>query len=203
ETLVITGYIASTSDGHATTLKRNGSDFSASIFGALLGAESIIIWTDVDGVLSADPRRVPDAVVIPDLSYQEASELAYFGAKVVHPSTMFPAVARGIPVWIKNTFNPEARGTNISASQALTLPIKGFSTVENMALINLEGSGMTGVPGIANKLFGALRTVDVSVVMISQASSEHSICFAVPARQAELAKRTVEDAFELEIRRGA
>jgi len=203
ETMVITGYVASTQDGIATTLKRNGSDFSASIFAALLGAGSITIWTDVDGVLSADPRRVPDAIVIPDLSYQEASELAYFGAKVIHPNTMFPAISRGIPIWIRNTFKPDERGTAISARSKTEAPIKGFATVDDMTLINVEGTGMTGVPGVSHKLFGALHAVDVSVVMISQASSEHSICFAVPARQSALAKKTIEDAFEAEIRRGA
>lgn len=200
--LVITGYIASTHDGVATTLKRNGSDLSASIFAALLEADSLTIWTDVDGVLSADPRRVPDAFTIPELSYQEAAELAYFGAKVIHPNTMFPAIAKGISVWIKNTFKPEAPGTKISASSPSDVPIKGFAAVEDMALINVEGTGMIGIPGVAHKLFGALRAVDVSVVMISQASSEHSICFAVPRVQAELAKRTVEQTFLAEMQRG-
>ncbi len=200
--LIITGYIASTPDGVATTLKRNGSDLSASIFGALLDADSVIIWTDVDGVLSADPRRVPDAFIIPELSYQEAAELAYFGARVIHPNTMFPAIAKGIPVWIKNSFNPEAPGTKISASSPPDVPIKGFAAVEDMALINVEGTGMIGIPGVAHKLFGALRAVDVSVVMISQASSEHSICFAVPQAQAELARQTVEQTFLAEMQRG-
>jgi aspartokinase/homoserine dehydrogenase 1 len=200
--LVITGFIAATHAGIATTLKRNGSDFSASIFAALLGADAVTIWTDVDGVLSADPRRVPDALVIPELSYQEAAELAYFGAKVVHPNTMFPAITRGIPVWIKNTFNPHARGTRISAASPATLPVKGFATIEDMTLVNVEGTGMIGIPGVAHKLFGALHAVDVSVVMISQASSEHSICFAVPRAQAELARRTIADTFMAEIQRG-
>ena len=200
--LVITGYIASTHDGVATTLKRNGSDLSASIFGALLSADSVTIWTDVDGVFSADPRRVPDAVVIPELSYQEAAELAYFGAKVIHPNTMSPAIANGITVWIKNTFKPEARGTRISASSTSDMPIKGFAAVEDMALINVEGTGMIGIPGVAHKLFGALRAVDISIVMISQASSEHSICFAVPRAHAALAKKTVEQTFIAEIQRG-
>jgi aspartokinase/homoserine dehydrogenase 1 len=200
--LVITGYIASTGDGVATTLKRNGSDLSASIFAALLSADSVTIWTDVDGVLSADPRRVPDAFVIPELSYQEAAELAYFGAKVIHPNTMFPAIARGITVWIKNTFKPDATGTKISASSPTDVPIKGFAAIEDMALINLEGTGMMGIPGVASKLFGALQAVEVSVVMISQASSEHSICFAVPRVQAEIAKRTVEETFLAEMQRG-
>src|SRR5687767_10418332 len=150
--LVITGYIASTHDGVATTLKRNGSDLSASIFAALLGADSVTIWTDVDGVYSADPRRVPDALVIPELSYQEAAELAYFGAKVIHPNTMSPAIAHNITVWIKSTFNPEAPGTRISGSSPSDIPIKGFAAVEEMALINVEGTGMIGIPGVAQKL---------------------------------------------------
>ncbi len=200
--LIITGYVAATHDGIATTLKRNGSDLSASIFGALLGADSVTIWTDVDGVFSADPRRVTDALVIPELSYQEAAELAYFGAKVIHPNTMSPAIANGITVWIKNSFKPEAPGTRIAASSPSDVPIKGFAAVEDMALINVEGTGMIGIPGVAHKLFGALRAVDVSIVMISQASSEHSICFAVPSHQAELAKRTVEQTFFAEMQRG-
>lgn len=200
--VVITGYVAATHDGSATTLKRNGSDLSASIFAALLGAGSVTIWTDVDGVFSADPRRVPDAIVIPELSYQEAAELAYFGAKVIHPNTMAPAISKNITVWIKNSFKPEAPGTRISASSPPDLPIKGFAAVEDMALINVEGTGMIGVPGVAHKLFGALRAVGVSIVMISQASSEHSICFAVPQAQAELAKKTIEQTFYAELQRG-
>ena len=200
--LVITGYIASTHDGVATTLKRNGSDLSASIFAALLESDSLTIWTDVEGVFSADPRRVPDALVIPELSYAEAAELAYFGAKVIHPHTMSPAIANGITVWIKYTFKPEAPGSKISSRSSADMPIKGFAAVENMSLINVEGTGMIGVPGVAQKLFGALRAVDVSIVMISQASSEHSICFAVPQAQSALAKKTVEENFFLEIQRG-
>jgi aspartokinase/homoserine dehydrogenase 1 len=200
--LIITGYIAATHDGIATTLKRNGSDLSASIFGALLGADSVTIWTDVEGVFSADPRRVTDALVIPELSYQEAAELAYFGAKVIHPNTMSPAIANGITVWIKNSFKPDAPGTRISASSPSDVPIKGFAAVEDMALINVEGTGMIGIPGVAHKLFGALRAVEVSIVMISQASSEHSICFAVPRAHAQLAKRTVEETFFAEMQRG-
>ena len=200
--LVITGYIASTHDGVATTLKRNGSDLSASIFAALLSADSVTIWTDVDGVFSADPRRVPDAVVVPELSYQEAAELAYFGAKVIHPNTMSPAITHNITVWIKNTFKPDAPGTKISATSPSDIPIKGFAAVEDMVLINVEGTGMIGIPGVAHKIFGALRAVDVSVVMISQASSEHSICFAVPRVHAELARKTVHETFVVEMQRG-
>lgn len=207
--LVITGYVASTPEGVPTTLKRNGSDFSGAIFGALLGARTITIWTDVDGVLSADPRRVPEAVVLPELSYDEAVELAYFGAKVLHPRTMEPAVLRGIPLFIRNTFHPAHSGTRIGAGAGPGVgpspgkpSVKGLTTVDGIALVNLEGTGMIGVPGVAERLFGALRAVSVSVVLISQASSEHSICFAVPEAQGELARATVEHAFEAEVRAG-
>src|SRR5579863_9064686 len=155
--LVITGFIATDPRGVQTTLGRNGSDFSASIFGALLDAAEIHIWTDVDGVLSADPRRVPDAQVIDSLSYNEAMELAYFGAKVIHPQTMAPAVGRDIPIWIRNTFAPHKPGTLICAAPSSSLPVKGITSIENVALVNLEGAGMIGVPGTAHRLFGALR----------------------------------------------
>ncbi len=201
--IVITGYVASTPEGVPTTLKRNGSDFSASIFGALLDAAAVVIWTDVDGVLSADPRRVPEAVVVPAMSYDEAIELAYFGAKVLHPRTMEPAVARDIPIWIRNTFNASHPGSRIDRrGESGKSVVKGFSTFDGIALVNLEGTGMIGVPGVAQRLFGALRDVGVSVVLISQASSEHSICFAVPEAQGELARATTERAFDAEIRAG-
>ena len=197
--VVITGFIASTPEGIPTTLKRNGSDFSASIFGKLLKAGSITIWTDVDGVLSADPRLVPEAVVLEDVSYQEATELAYFGAKVVHPSTMAPAIEDKIPIWIRNTFNPSQPGTRIGETSGSRRTVKGFATVDGMALVNVEGTGMIGVPGVANRLFGALKEVGISVVMISQASSEHSICFAIHESQAALVRKTVERAFFAEL----
>lgn len=200
--LVITGFVASTRDGVATTLQRNGSDYSASIFGALLEASEITIWTDVDGVLSADPRLVPDAVVLEDLSYKEATELAYFGAKVVHPSTMAPAIEKQIPIWIKNTFNPQARGSKIHTHSNSAAPVKGFATIENVALVNVEGTGMVGVPGVAQRLFGSLRDVGVSVIMISQASSEHSICFAIPLAHLDKAKKAVESTFAAELHAG-
>jgi len=202
ETVVITGFVASTADGIPTTLRRNGSDYSGSIFGSLLNASKITIWTDVDGVLTADPRLVPDAVLLEDISYNEATELAYFGAKVVHPSTMAPAIAKKIPIWIRNTFRPELPGTQIHEKSLSPLIVKGFSTINQIALVNVEGTGMIGVPGVANRLFGALREVGVSVVMISQASSEHSICFAVPQAQSLLTKETVEKAFFAELHHG-
>jgi aspartokinase/homoserine dehydrogenase 1 len=200
--LIITGFIASTRAGIQTTLGRNGSDFSGSIFGALLHACEIHIWTDVDGVLSADPRLVPDAQVIDQLSYNEAMELAYFGAKVIHPQTMEPAVARDIPIYIRNTFAPAKRGTLICANPTSALKVKGITTIDPVALVNLEGAGMIGVPGTAHRLFGALRDAGISVILISQGSSEHSICFAIPEAQAVRAEEVVRRAFDTELRDG-
>ncbi|HZE42295.1 MAG TPA: bifunctional aspartate kinase/homoserine dehydrogenase I [Steroidobacteraceae bacterium] len=200
--LIVTGFIATTTKGKQTTLGRNGSDFSGSIFGALLDAVEIIIWTDVDGVLSADPRLVPNAQVIDQLSYNEAMELAYFGAKVIHPQTMAPAVARDIPILIRNTFAPQKRGTLICANPVSALKVKGITTIDPVALVNLEGAGMIGVPGTAHRLFGALRDSGISVILISQGSSEHSICFAIPEAQAVHAEEAVRRAFEAELRDG-
>jgi aspartokinase/homoserine dehydrogenase 1 len=202
EYVIITGFIASSDEGIPTTLGRNGSDYSASIFGALLKAQEIHIWTDVDGVMSANPRQVPDAEVLDSLSYQEAMELAYFGAKVIHPSTMAPAVELEIPIYIRNTFNPAVPGTRIHLSAGGESHVKGFATIDQMALVNIEGTGMIGVPGIAHRLFGALREAGVSVVMISQASSEHSICFAVPQSQARTVKDAVKRGFFAEFHHG-
>ena len=201
-TLIITGFIARDPKGVQTTLGRNGSDFSGSIFGALLDAEEIIIWTDVDGVLSADPRLVPDAKVIDSLSYNEAMELAYFGAKVIHPQTMAPAVLKSIPLWIRNTFAPEKLGTLICANPNSQLAVKGITSIDRCALVNLEGAGMIGVPGTAHRLFGALRDHGISVILISQGSSEHSICFAIPEAEAIRAEAVVREAFESELRQG-
>lgn len=192
---VVTGFIASTPEGLATTLGRNGSDYSAAIISNLLDAPELLIWTDVDGVLSANPKQVPEAVVLDELSYQEAMELAYFGAKVLHPSTIAPAISKRVHITIKNTFAPEVPGTAIHATPNHKAPVKGFATIERAALLNLEGTTLIGVPGIAEKLFGALRQASVSVIMISQASSEHSICFVLPEDQIERAKAAVEGAF--------
>jgi aspartokinase/homoserine dehydrogenase 1 len=200
--LIVTGFVATTVKGHQTTLGRNGSDFSGSIFGALLRAAEIVIWTDVDGVLSADPRLVPNAQVIDQLSYNEAMELAYFGAKVIHPQTMEPAVARDIPIYIRNTFAPQKSGTLICARPVSKLKVKGITTIDPVALVNVEGAGMIGVPGTAHRLFGALRDDGISVILISQGSSEHSICFAIPEAQAERAEDAVRRAFDAELRDG-
>jgi aspartokinase/homoserine dehydrogenase 1 len=201
-TLVITGFIATDTHGLQTTLGRNGSDYSASIFGSLLDAAEIVIWTDVDGVLSADPRLVPEAQVIDTLSYNEAMELAYFGAKVIHPATMAPAVQKRIPIWIKNTFAADKPGTLIHDRSEPDPLVKGITTIDRIALVNLEGAGMIGVPGTAHRLFGALREEGISVILISQGSSEHSICFAVPAAEADRAERVVRRAFDPELREG-
>jgi bifunctional aspartokinase / homoserine dehydrogenase 1 len=201
-TLVVTGFIATDIHGLQTTLGRNGSDYSASIFGSLLDAAEIVIWTDVDGVLSADPRLVPEARVIAALSYNEAMELAYFGAKVIHPATMAPAVQKRIPIWIRNTFAAQKPGTLIHDRSAPDPLVKGITTIDRIALVNLEGAGMIGVPGTAHRLFGALREEGISVILISQGSSEHSICFAVPASEAERAERVVRRAFDPELREG-
>jgi bifunctional aspartokinase / homoserine dehydrogenase 1 len=201
-TLIVTGFIARDAKGLQTTLGRNGSDFSGAIFGALLNASEIVIWTDVDGVLSADPRLVPDAQVIDSLSYNEAMELAYFGAKVIHPQTMAPAVAQSIPIWIRNTFAPDKPGTLICAKPESTLLVKGITSFDKIALLNVEGAGMIGVPGTAHRLFGALREHEVNVILISQGSSEHSICIAIPEVQADEADRVVREAFASELRQG-
>ena len=199
---VITGFVARTIDGMPTTLGRNGSDYSAAIFAALLGAEDLTIWTDVDGVMSADPRYVPDAQRLDELSYEEAMELAYFGARVLHPQTLAPAIEHEIPITIRNAFDPDQPGTRIHLESTGDSVVKGFSTVDDVALLNLEGTGMIGVPGIARRLFDALEAEGVSVILISQASSEHSICFAVPQSQAETARAAAEEAFYAERHQG-
>jgi len=199
---VITGFIAADNDGLQTTLGRNGSDHSAAIFAALSRASELSIWTDVDGVMSADPNRVPEARVIEKLTYNEAMELAYFGAKVIHPQTLGPAVENDIPVVIRNSFNPAHPGSRIEAAPATADDIKGITAIGGMALVNLEGSGMIGVPGTADRLFAALKNAGVSVTLISQASSEHSICIAVPQDLAVRARQVVSDAFADELASG-
>ncbi|GAB2624114.1 bifunctional aspartate kinase/homoserine dehydrogenase I [Novilysobacter erysipheiresistens] len=201
--VVVTGFIAADGDGRATTLGRNGSDYSGSIFAVLFNAIELTIWTDVDGVLSADPRRVPDAVCLESMSYAEACEMAYFGATVLHPQTMAPAIQAGLPIRIRNTSDPGAPGTLISAaSGAAASPVKGLSLVEQLALLELSGAGLMGVPGTAERMFAALREAGVSVTMISQGSSEHSICCVVRADQAERARVAVQAAFAKAIAAG-
>jgi aspartokinase/homoserine dehydrogenase 1 len=199
---VITGFIASDEEGLQTTLGRNGSDYSAAIFASLLDADELSIWTDVDGVMSADPNRVPEAQIIDQLSYDEAMELAYFGARVIHPQTLGPAVDKDIPVIIRNSFDPQHPGSRISTESRPDERIKGITAIGDMALVNLEGAGMIGVPGTADRLFAALKDAGVSVTLISQASSEHSICIAVPAELAQRAKEVIAAAFAAELASG-
>ncbi|KAJ8600826.1 hypothetical protein CTAYLR_006404 [Chrysophaeum taylorii] len=202
--LVITGYIASTVDGAPTTLKRDGSDYSASIFGKLLSAAEVHIWTDVDGVLSADPRRVPEAFSLEEVTYEEAMELAYFGAKVLHPKTMTPCVEANIPLYIRNTFNPTGRGTRIGSSKELARKsmMAGFTTVDDVAVINVCGTGMLGVPGVVFTAAGALRNAQVSVRLIAQSSSEMSIALAIDAKRADEAKKALDEAYDRQLRSG-
>ncbi len=202
EVIVVTGYIARTPAGGPTTLGRNGSDFSASILGSVLDAGSVVIWTNVDGVMSGDPRVEPEATVIPELSYSEAMEMAYFGATVIHPATMAPLVERGIPLFIRNTFRPELPGTRIAPTGSGEHRAKGITVIDEMALVNLQGAGLIGVPGTAARLFGTLREAGISVVVISQGSSEHSICVAVPEAHAAQAKEVLTAAFSLELTQG-
>ena len=199
---VITGFIASDEEGLQTTLGRNGSDHSAAIFAALTHASELSIWSDVDGIMSADPNKVPEARVIEQLSYSEAMELAYFGAKVIHPQTLGPAVENDIPIVIRNSFDPDHPGTRIVAEVYADEQIKGITAIGGMALVNLEGSGMIGVPGTADRLFAALKHAGVSVALISQASSEQSICIAVPQDLAERARAVISDAFADELASG-
>jgi aspartokinase/homoserine dehydrogenase 1 len=197
---VVTGFIGSTEDGRTTTIGRNGSDYTAAIVGAALKASVIEIWTDVDGILSADPRAVPSAFVLPQMSYEEAMELSYFGAKVLHPATIAPAVAKKIPIIIKNTFHPDAPGTVISESvENWEGAAKGITSVDEIALLSLRGMGMVGVPGTAERLFRALASHHVNVILISQASSEHTICFAVVKSDLVHARRAVAEEFRYEL----
>ncbi|XP_052165082.1 bifunctional aspartokinase/homoserine dehydrogenase 1, chloroplastic [Oryza glaberrima] len=188
ETIIATGFIASTPENIPTTLKRDGSDFSAAIIGSLVKAGQVTIWTDVDGVFSADPRKVSEAVILSTLSYQEAWEMSYFGANVLHPRTIIPVMKYNIPIVIRNMFNISAPGTMICQQPAnesgdLEACVKAFATIDKLSLVNVEGTGMAGVPGTASAIFGAVKDVGANVIMISQASSEHSVCFAVPEKE--------------------
>lgn len=198
---IITGFIGSTQNNETTTLGRGGSDYSASVFGAACNAEVIEIWTDVNGVMTADPRKVEKAFTISNLSYEEAMELSHFGAAVVHPATMQPALDRKIPIKIKNTFNPQEEGTTISKKSLTTNgPIKGISSIDDIALIRVQGSGMVGVAGVARRIFGAMANNSINVIFITQASSEHSVCFAILPQQAQMAKKALEAEFQPELR---
>lgn len=196
---IATGFIGSTEKNETTTLGRGGSDYSAALIGAALDAAEVEIWTDVNGFMTADPRKVKKVFSIESLSYEEAMELSHFGAKVIYPPTLQPASELSIPVRIKNTFNPEFRGTVIGSKSPSAFQVTGISSIDQIALLLIEGSGMIGVVGISNRLFGSLAKNRISVILISQASSEHSICIAVTPQSAEAAKNAIEDEFALEI----
>jgi aspartate kinase len=180
ETPVVTGFIGATPDGKLTTLGRGGSDYSATILGAALDADEIIIWTDVEGVLTADPRLVPDARTIPEISYREAAELAYFGAKVLHPKTLRPVLPAGIPVWIRNSFAPEKPGTKITQKgKSIGGGVKALTAICDVALISLGGPGIVGVPDVIGRTFTTTAELRADVLLISQSSSQNDICFLV------------------------
>jgi len=203
ELQIITGFIGTSLSGETTTLGRSGSDYTAAIFAGALKASSLEIWTDVDGMMTADPRKVRKAFTVKEMTYEEAMELSHFGAKVIFPSTMQPAMVNKIPIRIKNTFNPSFAGTLISANaNGRDLIIKGISSMNNICLLSVQGSGLLGVVGVSMRLFGTLAREKINVILISQASSEHSICFAVESNSAVLAKAAIEKEFQYEIRSG-
>lgn len=197
---VITGFIASTEDGITTTIGRSGSDYTGAIVGSAVNSEEIWIWTDVDGVMTADPRLVSGAKVLSEISYREAAEMSYFGAKVIHPKTMVPAIIKNIPIRIKNTFNPEFPGTRISASPATNGSFaRTVTSIDNLAIISIEGNGMIGVPGVSARIFTALARAQVNVMMISQASSEHNVCIIVPRKDSANGMKVLRDEFSIDI----
>jgi aspartokinase/homoserine dehydrogenase 1 len=199
---VVTGFIGSTAEGVVTTLGRGGSDYSAAILGAAVKATEVWIYTDVDGVMTADPRVVPDVRTLDTLSYREMSELAYFGAKVLHPKTVLPALELGIPIRIRNTFKPAHPGTLIvGRSDEATGVLKGVTAIRRQCLVTIEGRGMLGVPGIAARAFGGVARTGTSVSMISQASSEQSICFLVPQDASAVVLEALRREFEHELAR--
>jgi len=201
-TPVVTGFIGATPEGITTTLGRGGSDFTAALLGAALEAAEVHIYTDVDGVMSADPRIVPDARTLPRLSYREVAELAYFGAKVLHPKTIRPVVERDIPLRVRNTFNPHGPDTLIvAAGQRVPGTGKAVTLIRGLRLVTVEGRGMLGVPGVAARTFRAVADTNTSVVLITQASSEQSITFAVPEEAADKVTAALETAFAREIAR--
>lgn len=200
---IVPGFIAANEEGLTTTLGRGGSDYSAAIFAAAIQAEALEIWTDVSGMMTADPRWVTNAKTIPSTSYREAMELSHFGAKVLYPPTIQPAMQQLIPIWIKNTFQPQQAGTVIENTSAQKSEIiTGISSINTISLLSLEGSGMIGIPGFSKRLFEALSASGINVILITQSSSEHSICVAVNTSDAHVAKIVVDEYFAHEITNG-
>lgn len=200
---IIPGFIAVDSNKRTTTLGRGGSDYTAAIIAAAVNADKVEIWTDVSGMMTADPRLVPTAKAIARISYQEAMELSHFGAKVIYPPTIQPVMKKEIPVWIKNTFKPEDEGTLIESVSAHNgKNIRGISSVNEIVLLSLEGSGMIGIPGFSKRLFEALSHEKINVILITQGSSEHSICVGIEQQNADLAKQSIDKTFSQEIENG-
>jgi len=204
-TPVITGFIGATRDGLITTLGRGGSDYSAGIIGAVLPADEVWIWTDVNGVMTADPRLIPNAQTLPEISYSEIAELAYFGAKVLHPKTIRPVVEAGIGLRICNTFNPGHPGTRLVANHKSTRPqakekvIKAITAIHQQHLVTIEGRGMLGVPGVAARAFAAVASTGTNIPLITQASSEQSICFSIPTEASSAVLDALEKTFAIEL----
>jgi aspartokinase/homoserine dehydrogenase 1 len=197
--IVATGYIASTINDESTTIGRGGSDYTASLFGAALEADAIEIWTDVDGLMTADPKKVEHAFSVEHASYEEAMELSHFGARVIYPPTIQPALRSGIPIWIKNTFRPEHPGTLITKKTGERgTVIRGISSIDQVSLITIKGSGMIGVTGVASRIFGALADKRINIILITQSSSEHTITLAVLPSEADRAKSAIREEFEEE-----
>ncbi|MDR1787654.1 MAG: bifunctional aspartate kinase/homoserine dehydrogenase I [Treponema sp.] len=200
---VVTGFIGATPEGIPTTLGRGGSDLSAAIFGAALGAEVVEIWTDVDGILTSDPRMVKGCLLIESISYEEAMELSHFGAKVLYPPTIQPSLEKNIPIWIRNTFRPEGPGTRIVRDAGPSpFPIRGISLYSGVSLLRLQGAGMVGVAGFSARFFGALARRAINVILITQSSSEYSICAAILPADAASAEEALQEEFAGEIARG-
>lgn len=200
--VVVPGFVASSGAGNSTTLGRGGSDYTAAIIAGATGAEILQIWTDVSGMYTANPKLVKQAFAIPNLSYEEAMELSHFGAKVLYPPTIQPVLSKNIPIHIKNTFAPEEAGTLIRKDTSGKGPVRGISHVEDIALLSLEGSGMVGISGISKRLFEVLSIAEINVIMITQASSEHSICIGISKNQSVIAESVINDEFEYEISMG-
>ncbi|MCL2214762.1 MAG: bifunctional aspartate kinase/homoserine dehydrogenase I [Treponema sp.] len=201
---IVTGFIGSTTDGHTTTVGRDGSDLSAAVFAAALGAKKLEIWSDVDGILTADPSHVKNAFRIEEISYNEAMEISHFGARVLFPPSVKPALEKGIPIFIKNTFNPKGGGTKIAANaSAGKYQIRGISSIGSVILVRVQGTGMVGVAGFSARLFGALARKGISVMLITQSSSEYSICFAILPEDAQRAETALKEEFTNEIKTGA
>lgn len=196
---VVTGFFGASEAGVVTTLGRGGSDYAATILAALLNADEVFIWTDVDGVLSADPRLVPDARTLPEISFAEAAELAYFGAKVIHPRTVQPAIEHGMPVWIRNTFNPLHPGTRIGPEPSRNGSVKAITSIGGVSVVTVEGAGLLGVAGVTARVFAALGRGNYNVFMISQASSQQSLSFVVQGEDAPDVIRLLENEFELDL----